>query len=146
MNFYSVGAVAKHSQVSLSLAAGGPRPKDKQAPDPMKVNAVGSLLDQASCVGEIAFNVYKSLLLAGKSVKSVQRRVEYYINKSLESTYARQCAARIFNEFANKWKLSSESGRVDLSVQAFAVDEWSETNSRISIRLVVRTRIADMAS
>jgi hypothetical protein len=50
-------------------------------------------------------------------------------------------AARTFNKLAETWTVKSASGRVELTARAFGVDEWLEERTKISVRLVVRTRV-----
>jgi hypothetical protein len=112
----------------------------------IKVRPVGLFTDQAACVGRMAFEVFRGLVQQGRCAKSAQRRVEYYINKSLDSTYARKLAAQAFNDVASEWKVNSPSGRVELTARAFSVDELQDELIKISVRLVVRAKVLDLAS
>lgn len=112
----------------------------------LRIRPVGPLMDQASCVGRMAFDVFRGLVSQGRSAKSAQRRVEYYINKSLDSTYARQLAAKAFNDVASGWHVNSVSGRVELTARAFAVDAPEDELVNISVRLIVRAKVLDLAS
>lgn len=120
--------------------------KDSRPRQVMNLRPVAQLSDQANCVGRTAFDVFCALATEGKSAKSIQRCIEYYINKSLDSSYARQAAARTFNQFAQDWKMESTSGRVALTARAFGVDQWHDESARISVRLIVRTKVLDLAS
>lgn len=112
----------------------------------LRFRPVGILIDQSTCVGRMAFEVFRGLLSQGRSAKSAQKRVEYYINKSLDSAYARQLAAKAFNDFAIQWKVCSPTGRVELTARAFAVDELQDDLANICVRLVVRAKVLDLAS
>ena len=109
---------------------------------------VDAVSEQAVCVGNTAFSVFRNLLGLGKSAKVVQNCIEYYINKSLICSSERKRAARIFNDAARKWKSSTRSGREELSVRAFAVElaDSFDRDAQLNIRLVVRTRSLALAS
>lgn len=129
-----------HAPVSAEAASAQTKVFNSDSQN-LNVRPVRQLSDQACCVGKTAFEVFQVLALQGLPAKSVQRRIEYYINKSLDSSYARQMAARKFNKLAETWTVKSASGRVELTARAFGVDEWLEERTKISVRLVVRTRV-----
>lgn len=119
---------------------------DCEAGTGLKIRPVDLLTDLAACVGRMAFEVFRGFVSQGRSAKSAQRRVEYYINKSLDSNYARELACKAFNEVASQWNINSRSGRVELTARAFSVDAPMNELAKITVRLVVRAKVLDLAS
>lgn len=112
----------------------------------LRIRPIGLLNVQAACVGKTAFEIFQGLVREGRTVKSVQRCVEYYFNKSLDSNYTKQLAVKTFNQCAELWRMRSGSGRVDLLVRAACDDGWAESDARINVRLLAKAKVVQLAS